>query len=126
MIKRIFFTLSIILLITIFAFPYKAVQASTITEIIEGADKFIEDGKGGGTSISDTAINNASDLIYNTLLIIGTCIAVVFAAILGIQFITGSVEQKVKVQESLIPFIAGCVVIFGAFGIWKLAIMLLR
>lgn len=126
MLKRIFFILSIILLITIFAFPYKTVQASTITGIIEGADKFVENGKGGGTPIDDTSISNISDLIYNTLLVIGVCIAVIFGAILGIQFITGSVEQKVKVQESLLPFIAGCVVIFGAFGIWKLAIMLLR
>ena len=47
-------------------------------------------------------------------------------AILGIQFITGSVEQKAKVKDSLIPFIVGCVAIFGAFGIWKLVITLLK
>ena len=38
----------------------------------------------------------------------------------------GSVEQKAKVKDSLVPYIAGCIVIFGAFGIWKLVLTLLE
>ena len=71
-------------------------------------------------------IKNLSDIIYNVLLILGTVIAVIVGSVLGIQFITGSVEQKAKVKDSLIPFVIGCVVIFGAFGIWKLVITILR
>ena len=67
-------------------------------------------------------LKELSDTIYNVLLIIGTVIAVIIGAILGIQFITGSVEQKAKVKDSLIPFIIGCVIIFGAFGIWKIVV----
>ena len=52
--------------------------------------------------------------------------AVVVAAYLGIKFITSSVEEQAKVKESLIPFVVGCVVIFGAFGIWKLVTNLLE
>ena len=32
----------------------------------------------------------------------------------------GSIEEKAQVKESLIPFVIGCVVVFGAFGIWKM------
>ena len=46
--------------------------------------------------------------------------------ILGIQFMTGSVEQKAKVKDALVPYIAGCIIIFGAFGIWKLVVTILR
>ena len=38
----------------------------------------------------------------------------------------GSVEQKAKVKDSLVPYIVGCTVIFGAFGIWKLVVTILR
>ena len=34
----------------------------------------------------------------------------------------GSVEEQTKAKEALIPYVVGCFVIFGAFGIWKLAV----
>ena len=57
-------------------------------------------------------------------------LAVIFLAVavgmfLGIKFMISSAEDKAKVKEALIPYIAGCVVIFGAFIIWKLTILLL-
>ena len=45
---------------------------------------------------------------------------------LGIQFMVGSVDQKAKVKDSLIPYIVGCFVIFGAFGIWKIVLTILE
>ena len=42
--------------------------------------------------------------------------------ILGIQIMWGSIEQQVKAKEMLMPYAAGCVVIFGAFGIWKICV----
>lgn len=61
-------------------------------------------------------------MIYNILLIIGMAVAVVIASILGIKFMIGSMEEKAQIKESLIPFIIGCIVVFGAFGIWKIFI----
>ena len=116
-----------IILILIFIFSSTIVQAISISNIVGGADNFVNSGKDGNTSTLDgPMLNNTSIFIYNTLLIIGVCIAVLIGTVLGIQFITGSVEQKVKVKESLIPFVVGCVVIFSAFGIWKLVIEILR
>ena len=102
-------------------------QASGIGDVIGGADSFISKGqKGADSTISSDEIQTTSNLIYNVLLIVGVCIAVIIGVILGIQFITGSVEQKSKVKETLIPYVTGCIVIFGAFGIWKLVITILR
>ena len=116
-----------IILILIFIFSSTIVQAISVSNIVGGADNFVNSGKDGNTSTLDgPMLNNTSNFIYNTLLIIGVCIAVLIGTVLGIQFITGSVEQKVKVKESLIPFVVGCVVIFSAFGIWKLVIEILR
>lgn len=127
MIKKVTITLIMTILLCMLFFPHNIVQATSLSNILGGADNFVNQGKTDADNTLDMeALNNASDLVYNTLLILGTCLAVIIAVVLGIQFITGSVEQKVKVKESLIPFVIGCVVIFGAFGIWRLVIVILR
>lgn len=37
-------------------------------------------------------------------------------------FILSSAEGKAKVSETLVAYIAGCIVVFGAFGIWDFAV----
>ena len=37
-----------------------------------------------------------------------------------------SVEEQAKIKELLVPYVAGCIVIFGAFGIWKLAVNIFK
>ena len=120
--RKIFFILIIFILMIC---STHIVQATTISNIIQGADGFITNGS-SSDMIAGDKMKNLSDIIYNVLLILGTVIAVIVGSVLGIQFITGSVEQKAKVKDSLIPFVIGCVVIFGAFGIWKLVITILR
>ncbi len=126
MVKKVLFILIIVIAIFTFSSEFKAVQATSIRNIINGADKFVDDGEGAENTIDMDMLDDTSGLIYNTLLIIGTCIAVIIGAVLGLQFITGSVEQKVKIKESILPYIIGCVVLFSAFGIWKLVIELLK
>ena len=120
--RKIFFILIIFILMIC---STHIVQATTISNIIQGADGFITNGS-SSDMIAGDKIKNLSDIIYTVRLILGTVIAVIVGSVLGIQFITGSVEQKAKVKDSLIPFVIGCVVIFGAFGIWKLVITILR
>lgn len=43
--------------------------------------------------------------------------------IIGIQFMVASAEDKAKVKEALVPYVIGCAVIFGAFSIWKVAVI---
>ena len=64
----------------------------------------------------------ATNIIYNVFLTVGIVLAVIIAAVLGIQFMVGSVDEKAKVKESLLPFVIGCVIVFGAFGIWSIII----
>lgn len=122
--KAIFFSIIIIILINIYApFTY----ASTAGGIITGGDDFISSADSSSyATIKNDSLRDISSNIYNILLIIGIVIAIFVGLILGIQFILGSVEEKGKVKESLIPYFAGCIVIFGAFGIWKLVVTILQ
>lgn len=117
-------TLLVIFLILSFSMNYSYTNASSLSNTISGADDFIKTGT-SDEKIGKDNLKGLSDSIFNVLLIIGTIIAMIVGIVLGIQFITGSVEQKSKVKESLIPYFVGCGVIFGAFGIWKLVVTIL-
>ena len=98
--------------------------ASTPDEVVNEAQSFINAGQGGQGTVDPTKMQDVSSTIYNILLAVAVVVAVVVGAILGIQLMLASAEDKASVKEALIPFVVGCIVVFGAFGIWKLAVTL--
>lgn len=126
--KKIFFKVIIVfLLLTLILanYNYAADTDKSVGNIIEGADDFINKANTENTIAQDAA-QKAIDLLYNIFLSIGLIVTVVVGIILGIQFMTASADGKAEVKEKLIPYAVGCVVIFGAFGIWKLVMILLQ
>ena len=95
---------------------------TSLSDVISGGDSFINAGKGGSAQIDKGSLQNASSSIYNILLICGMIVAVLIGAILGIKFMIGSVEEKAEIKAALVPFVIGCIVVFGAFGIWKIVV----
>ena len=121
--KKIIYIVFIITLITLTfltSIPNIS-KGAGIGDIVSGADDFIEDGA-KDPAIEDSKLQDLSGPLYTTLLVIGIVIAVIVGLVIGIKFMTGSVAEKAKVKETLIPYIAGCIVVFGAFAIWKLII----
>lgn len=95
---------------------------SSLSDVISGGDSFIQAGKGGSAQIDKGSLQNASSSIYNILLICGMIVAVLIGSIMGIKFMIGSVEEKAEIKAALVPFAIGCIVVFGAFGIWKIVV----
>ncbi len=101
--------------------------------IKEGSNPVIEgpvDPDGNPTEIN-TAIDqenlaSASSAIFNTLFGIGVVLSVIVGGIIGIQYIMASAEDKAKIKESMMPYVLGCAVIFGAYGIWKFVYAILQ
>lgn len=112
----ILLTISILVLNTVY------VQASTIDDMITAAKKFINIGDQTEYKISTATWKTLSDTIYNILFTIGVIVAVAVAAILGIKYMVGSASEQSQIKETIIPFIVGCIVVFGSFGIWKLVV----
>ena len=96
-----------------------SVGGDTVDDIMNDADSFLQKGK---ASIDETELKSTSDFLYNLLLGIGIIVAVVVGMIIGIKYMTSSVEGKAELKQAAIGYAAGCLVIFGAFGIWKLVI----
>ena len=96
-------------------------ESSSIRDIVGGGDAFLRSADKNIT-YSKTLVNDASSVAYNIFLVIGMIIAVIVGIILGIKFMIGSMEQKAQIKEALVPYIIGCVVVFGAFAIWKVVV----
>lgn len=100
----------------------------SVNSEVYGWSKIVQDGKefisGAETpnGVDTGAIKDASGFLYNILLSSGVVIAVIVATVLGIQFMMSGVEGQAKIKEMIIPFVVGCVIVFGGFGIWKLAL----
>ena len=94
----------------------------SIIVIFEEKLKFVKKYCIINVSMDIADIQEASGYLYNVLLSLGVVIAVIVATILGIQFMLSEAEGQAKVKEMLIPFVIGCIVVFGGFEIWKIAL----
>ena len=73
-------------------------------------------------TFDENKLASASNEVYGMLSSVGMVASVIVGIILGIKYMMASVEEKANVKESLTPYFIGCIVVFGAFGIWKLVI----
>lgn len=67
-----------------------------------------------------------SNSIYNILFSVGVVIAVIVGMILGIKLMLAPVGERAEAKKMLVPYVVGCAVVFGAFGIWKLVVTILQ
>lgn len=111
--------------LVIFA-PVTQAAGGNTGDIVSEAGEFINVGKNENSPINENALKTGSSTLYNVLLTIGIAVALIWGLVLGVQFVTGSLEDKADIKKGLIPYIIGCVIIFGAFGIWRLVINLLE
>lgn len=119
--KIIIIIITTILVICNFSITSNAVK---IDDAIDTADGFLQHGT--TNPIDEGQLKTFSLDLFNIFSTVGMVIAVGIGMFLGVKFMMASAEDKAKVKEALVPYVAGCIVIFGAMGIWKLAIILLR
>ncbi len=116
--------LSLIMFIAIISICFSN-QTYAMGNITQDGDSFINIGKqeyANNKPLDEGALQVTSKEIYNLLFTLAVVLAFGVGLIIGIQFITGSVDEKAKIKETLIPYVVGCIVVFSAFTIWKIVI----
>ena len=122
MLKRAIVIL-ILMLILFTVFANQVAYASELDKIINDAEDWVSNGN--NDIISEQGLKDFSDTLYNSLLLIGMVIAVIVGTIIGIKFMISSVEEKAKIKEILVVYFVGCIVLVGAFSIWKIIILIM-
>jgi len=123
--KKLLINIMVIFIILFNLFIPNA-YAGPLQDIMNRAEGFVNNGENGGNVINNDALREGSNTLYNVLLVIGIAVAFIWGIVLGIQFVTGSLDEKADVKKNLIVYLVGCVIIFGAFGIWRLLLQLLQ
>lgn len=91
----------------------------SIDDVIEDADSFVNQ---GSSNLDEADLQEFSSIIYNIFLTIGIVVAVIVGGVIGIKLMASNIETKVEAKKLLVPYIVGCIVVFGAFAIWKMVI----
>lgn len=115
-----------ILLVLISIFLINNEVYATAGEIVSGGDAFISIGEKTSSPITTSNMQKLSNSIYNILLTIGIIIAFIIGGIIGIKYMIGGIEGQAEVKNALVPYVLGCVVVFGAFTIWKIVVLILQ
>ena len=96
---------------------------SSLDDIMNNGNSFLNAGSESSTMIDQNDLKSLSNFISGVLLTIAIGVT---GAIMGLNFITQSIEEKAKVKESMVPWIIGIIVSFGAFTIWEVAVNLFQ
>lgn len=67
-----------------------------------------------GDKIQTGDIQNFSASIINVVSIVGSAAAIITLIILGIKYMMGSAEEKAEYKKTMIPYLVGAILVFGA------------
>lgn len=121
MVKKI---LSCLLIIFLFLLLTTNVYAISLGDIIKDGKDFVN--TGSSTNLEQSKLINISGNVYNILLVLSFIINAVIGIILGMKYMMSGVDEKADLKKSLIVYTIGCVVTYGAFGIWKVLVTFLN
>ena len=112
-VKVISTILMVILLVSMFS---SVVMASG-----SAADK-VDSIKSSVPAGAESKINTLAGNIIGVLTTVGIAVAVIILLILGIKYMMGSASEKAEYKKTMIPYLVGAILIFGASGIAKIVI----
>jgi hypothetical protein len=110
----------IILFVVISAF--NTVNADLLGEMEKDAASFITKGHAQAGNINYTNIASEFSGLGSILTMIGAGVLVAVTTYMGIKYLTAGPEAQAKLKTQLVGVVVSGIVIFGAYGIWKLVI----
>ena len=62
----------------------------------------------------DEEIEELGEEVLGIVTVIGYAVAIIISILIGIKYMTGSVEEKAGYKKSMMPYIVGCVILVAA------------
>lgn len=118
--------ITLLILCNLSVYSTTCMADGSLDDVMNNGNSFLNAGSESSTMIDQNDLKSLSNFISGVLLTIAIGITVITGAIMGLNFITQSIEEKAKVKESMIPWVIGIIVSFGAFTIWEVAVNLFQ
>lgn len=110
--KKAYKALSVLMIVLMIAFACTNVFAAINPDDI----------KADADTGADTTILNIGNTVLSIVTNVGMILAVILVAVLGVKYMMGSTEEKAEYKKSMIPYLVGAVLVFGASAIGKAVI----
>lgn len=118
--------ITLLILCNLSVYSTTCMADGSLDDVMNNGNSFLNAGSESSTMIDQNDLKSLSNFISGVLLTIAIGVTVITGAIMGLNFITQSIEEKAKVKESMIPWVIGIIVSFGAFTIWEVAVNLFQ
>ena len=118
--------ITLLILCNLSVYSTTCMADGSLDDVMNNGTSFLNAGSESSTMIDQNDLKSLSNFISGVLLTIAIGVTVITGAIMGLNFITQSIEEKAKVKESMIPWVIGIIVSFGAFTIWEVAVNLFQ
>ena len=118
--------ITLLILCNLSVYSTTCMADGSLDDVMNNGNSFLNAGSESSTMIDQNDLKSLSNFISGVLLTIAIGVTVITGAIMGLNFITQSIEEKAKVIESMVPWVIGIRVSFGAFTIWEVAVNLFQ
>ena len=115
---KIVSTLLMVTLLTVML--SNVVMASGKTSGINAGD--IAGSLTGTATVAQSSVTNIGNQIIGIITTVGVVVAVVVLLVLGIKYMMGSASEKAEYKKTMIPYLVGAILIFGASAITKVVV----
>lgn len=69
---------------------------------------------GSSNKINDDQVVSFMDSLINIVAVVGSAVAIIALIVLGIKYMMGSAEEKAEYKKTLLPYVIGAAMVFGA------------
>ena len=116
---RVLKIISVIALMLVLLMPVNSQAFTSFDKTKQQADDFVK--KGENSNLVDTSkITDIMLPIGQFLVGIGAVVVIVVTIIMGIKYMGADPNTRAKLKQQLIGLIISAIVIFGAYGIWRI------
>ncbi len=82
----------------------------------------IASGLTGTQSSAQSSVVSIGNNIIGIITTVGVVVAVIILLVLGIKYMMGSASEKAEYKKTMIPYLIGAILIFGASAITKVVV----
>ena len=111
-------TMKIISILTIILCVVMSASTVCFADIAPGSIT----GEGALDAAAEQNISNIGNTVAGIIRNVGIVLAVIIVMVLGLKYMMGSAQEKAEYKKTMIPYIVGAVLLFGASAIATMVI----
>lgn len=118
-----FISILIMMILLLNIIPLYSNAEISIDNIHSSAQEFLNKGQNQSDKTSTISVSDMKKEllpIAEILTIIGTGVLVICTVIIGIKYMVASPDEQAKLKKQMVGLVVAAIVIFGAYGIWKM------